>query len=81
MLVALGLFLKLAVALVKNPVGRCFVLLLRVLASNVPLLNSALLLREGNGDTVGTSVASCPPEAEPAETVAVWKSRLVYSNQ
>lgn len=67
---ALGLLVK-AVVLVKNPVERHFVLLLRELAS-VPLLNSALLLREGSADTVGTSVESSPaPEDEPAEAVAV----------
>lgn len=68
---ALGLLVKLAVVLVKNPVEGYFVLLLRVLAS-VPLLNSALLLKEGSADTVGISVASSPaPEDEPAEAVAV----------
>lgn len=72
MLVALGLFVKLAVALVKNPVEQHFVLLWRAFAS-VPLLNSALWLREGSADAVGTSVCASPaPEGEPATAGAVW---------
>lgn len=68
----LGLFVKLALVLVKNPVERYFVLFFRVPPS-VPLLNSALVLRDGSADTVGTSVAFSPaPEGEPAEAVAVW---------
>lgn len=73
MLVALGLFVKLAVMLVRNPVERHFVLLLRVFAS-VPLLNSGLLLREGSADAVGTPVVASSPatEDETAEAVAVF---------
>lgn len=73
-LVAPGLFVKLAVALVMNPVERHLVLLWRVFAS-VPLLNSALWLMEGSTDAVGTSVGASPaPEGKPAAAGAVWNS-------
>lgn len=51
--VALGAAVKLADVRVKNPVDLHLVLLMRVAAS-VPLLNKALLLREGRADAVGT---------------------------